>query len=33
MYLSSILWLLVWPALIAVAYYTIRFFLKKIDLL
>ncbi len=33
MYLSSILWLLAWPALIIAAYFAIRFFLKKIDLL
>ncbi len=33
MYLSSILWLLAWPALIIVAYYAVRFFVKKIDLL
>jgi hypothetical protein len=33
MYLSSILWLLAWPALIAVTYFTVRYFLKKADLL
>ncbi len=33
MYLQSILWLLTWPALIAAAYFAVRFFLKKADLL
>jgi hypothetical protein len=33
MYLSSILWLLAWPALIITAYCAIWFFMKKIDLL
>ena len=32
-YLSSILWLLTWPALIIVSYFIIRFFLKKMDIL
>jgi hypothetical protein len=33
MYLSSILWLLTWPALIIVAYCAVKFFVEKIDLL
>jgi hypothetical protein len=33
MYLSSILWLLVWPALIIVSYFAVKFFLKKANLL
>lgn len=31
MYLKSILWLLSWPALIVVAFYIIRFALKKFE--
>jgi len=31
MYLTSILWLLSWPALIVASYYIIRFALKKFD--
>jgi len=31
MYLKSIFWLLSWPALIVVAFYIIRFALKKFE--
>ncbi|MDD2571213.1 MAG: hypothetical protein PHN30_01645 [Bacteroidales bacterium] len=31
MYIKEILWLLTWPLLIAVAYYLIRFALKKFE--
>jgi len=31
MYIKEILWLLSWPALIVVAYYIIRFALKKFE--
>jgi hypothetical protein len=31
MYLTEILWLLTWPVLIAVSYFTIRFALKKFE--
>jgi len=31
MYIKEILWLLSWPALIAAAYYIIRYALKKFE--